>query len=148
MLHLLKTDIVSNSELAKILLETLTQSKDINNLVLAIDLQTGKFRDWYIPDSKGNQHKMRWYKMHVRISKAKSVADIQHAKYKERNVAFSKLPFGSDNVIIAIIQGDQGEANILADVVQKKKKDGKSIYAQYIFTEKNDLLLSKLNMDK
>ena len=148
LLHLLKTDIVSSAKLAKMLHEILTKDKKINKLVFAIDLQTGKFRDWYISDSEGNHHKMKWYKVYVRISREKWIADFQHANYRGRNVAFSKLPFGSDNAIIAIIEGDMGQANVLADVVKKKKKPGETIYAQYIFTENNELLLSKIDMGK
>ena len=84
--------------------------------------------------------------MYVQVSKARSIADIQYARYKERDLAFSKLSFGDANTVIAFIPGDKGEINICADVVPKKKKKERRTYAQYILSENNQVLHRKVFM--
>ena len=141
LLRLLRSDIVSSLELTKELLKPLSEREHAARLCLAIDLQTGKFREWYVPDSKGNRHKLKWYRMGVRVSKGMSIANVQHASYLKRNVAFSKLTYEKENTVIAFVQGEKGEVNISADVVSNKEKHEKTVYARYMFINNKPLLV-------
>jgi hypothetical protein len=141
LLRLLQSDIVSSLELTKELLKLLSQRGNTTRLGVAIHLQTGKFREWYIPDSKGNRHKLKGYRMGVRVSKGRSIADVQPASYGMRNVAFSKLTYEKENTVLVFVQGKKGEVDISADVISNQEKHEKTVHARYMFINNKPLLV-------
>jgi hypothetical protein len=133
LIQLLQSDVVSNQELTKYLYKLFSETDQTNEMILAIDITTGKFRDWYVPDDKDNKHKIHWYRMYVRIQKSDVTGEIIRANFRGKNVAYATLVDKQEDTILAFVEGADGEITVRSDIVSHKPKSGKTVLARYQF---------------
>lgn len=130
LIQLLKSDVVSNLELTKELHKLLSERDETHDMLLSIDITTGKFRDWYIPDDEGNKHKIHWYGMYVRVEQVDVSGKIERAVFRGKKVAYATLSDDFEDTVLTFAEGAEG-LKIRSGIVPHKSKSGKNLLARY-----------------
>ncbi len=146
LIGLIRSDIISSEHLNKTLVERLLIDKNATQVLLAIDISTGVFQDWYIVDSRDKKHKLKWFRMRATIERSKREKKFQHARYADASIAFTFMDEHQKD-IIAFVKPKQGPltaAGYIADIDEKNSVD--TILAQYYFIG-DKLLLSAVRKE-
>jgi len=139
LLGLIRADVVSSVDLNKALCDLVDEDKEITKLTLALDVTIGKFRDWYLLDSRGRKHYVKWFRMNGTVERSEKIREVQYAKYAGANVAFAPL-CEEDESIVVFVQSADGTISITADSLAKLQKTEGTLIAAYHFY-KGQLLL-------
>ncbi|MCH8041967.1 MAG: hypothetical protein IH977_16735 [Nitrospinae bacterium] len=138
LLSLIRTEIMSKVDLNKFLIDLLIDKKDSKEMVLAVDLTTGIYRQWYLIDSLGKKHHIKWFRMHVRVERSEKTNEVQHRRYADANIAFAFLDEDQTDIVV-FVQSRDGTITAAADSLARTHKPEETIFPEYYFL--NDQLL-------
>jgi len=126
-LHVLQSTVISCVGLQRKLPPALQRIKSGDVITISIDIPSSRFREWYVPDSHGGRHKLRWYHLDVRATMNSVSAKLQRARYQGRNVAYAI----SDTIVVSFVEQAESKVSVGASPVSSKKYKHHS--ARYIF---------------
>jgi len=130
LIGMLRSEIVSNFDVNRSLLNLLADKKDANQLVLAVDLTAGKYKSWYIIDSGEQKHYLRWFRMHVMITRSEVTKKVGYGKYGDANIAFV-LPDETQSDMYVFTQSKDGSVTVAVDSMRKENEAGEKLFAEY-----------------
>lgn len=132
LISIIRTDIISNLEVNKFLHNLLIDKKDSKEIVLAVDLTTGINRLWYILDSAGKKHRIKWFRMHVGVTRSETTKDVGYSKYGDSTIAFV-LPDDNQSDLYVFFQSRDGSITGAMDSLPTVHESGKRIFAEFRF---------------
>ena len=137
LIGIIRAEIISKVDLNKFLID-LIEKKDPKEMVLAVDLATGIYREWYIVDSMGKKHHIKWFRMRVRVEYSDKTNEVQHGKYADTNIAFAFLDENQTEIIV-FVQSRDGTVTADAGSLARTDEPEETVFAEYCFL--NDQLL-------
>lgn len=145
LLKLIETDVVSNIDLNKTLSDLLSKGNQATKLGLEVDVATGKFREWYLIDSRSRKHHIKWVRFYITLKRSEISHKVSYAKYSDANIAFASIDEDLGSIVVFVQQKD-GSITADTDFYEKIKMPEDKMLARYYFI--NGKLLCTINKCK
>lgn len=143
---LIRAEIMSKVDLNKALIDLLADKKDAKKMVLAVDLVTGIYQQWYLVDSRKQKHRITWFRIHLEVERFEKESAFQYRSYADANIAFASLDDDKTD-IVDFVQSRSGTVTAAADSLDRAHEPEDTVFTEYRFLNGELLQRSTKNLE-
>ncbi len=127
---LLRAEIISNDKVAEILFDQLFDKKDAKEMLFAVDLATGIYRQWHLTDSRDKKHYIKWFRMQVKVEHSDKTHEVQHSRYANANIAFTTTDKDKTDILV-MVEARDGRVTLAVDSLGSDNEPDETGYSRY-----------------